>query len=43
LIAAGKLSPDKLVGKTISLQEAPHELVNMNNFSGAGVLVINKW
>jgi alcohol dehydrogenase len=43
LIAAGKLSPDKLVGKTISLQEAPRELVNMNNFSGAGVLVINKW
>lgn len=43
LIAAGKLRPDKLVGKTISLQEAPHELVNMNNFGGAGVMVINKW
>ncbi len=43
LITSGKLRPDKLVGKTISLGEAPQELINMNNFSGAGVTVINQW
>lgn len=41
LIQAGKLRPDKLVGKTITLWAAPAELMNMNTFSGAGMTVIS--
>jgi len=43
MIKAGKLSPQKLVGKTISLDDAPQELTNMNNFTGTGVTVINEF
>ena len=43
MIAAGKLHPEKLVGKTISLDESPEELVNMDNFSSTGVTVINQF
>ncbi len=42
LIMTGKLRPDKLVGKTISLEEAPRELMDMNTFSGVGVTVISQ-
>ena len=41
MIQAGKLSPGKLVGKTISLEESLEALVNMANFEGTGVTVIN--
>ena len=41
MIQAGKLSPEKLVGKTISLEESLEALVNMANFEGTGVTVIN--
>jgi alcohol dehydrogenase len=43
MIRSGKLSPDKLVGKTINLQDSLEELVNMNNFEGTGVTVINEF
>ena len=43
MIKAGKLSPQKLVGKTISLDDAPQELTNMNNFTGTGVTVISEF
>jgi alcohol dehydrogenase len=43
MIESGKLSPQKLIGKTISLEETPKELTNMNNFSGTGVTVINEF
>ncbi len=43
MIKAGKLQPEKLVGKTISLNEAPAELMNMGSFSNLGVTVINKF
>ncbi len=43
MIKAGKLQPEKLVGKTISLNEAPAELMNMGSFSNFGVTVINKF
>lgn len=43
MIESGKLDPAKLIGKTISLDESPEELVNMNNFAGTGVTVINKF
>lgn len=41
MIQAGKLRPEKLVGKTISLEESLEALVNMANFEGTGVTVIN--
>ncbi|MGB2956391.1 MAG: zinc-dependent alcohol dehydrogenase family protein [Anaerolineales bacterium] len=41
MIKAGKLSPDKLIGKTISLEESLVELTNMDTFSGTGIKVIN--
>jgi alcohol dehydrogenase len=43
MIHEGKLSPEKLIGKTIDLEESLKELANMNNFSGTGVTVINKF
>jgi alcohol dehydrogenase len=43
MIQAGKLSPQKLVGKRISLEESLDELVQMDNFAGVGVSVIDKF
>jgi alcohol dehydrogenase len=43
MIKAGKLSPDKLIGKTISLEDSLEELVNMDRFEGLGVTVIDKF
>lgn len=43
MIRLGNLQPQKLIGKTISLEESTEELVNMNNFSGTGVTVIDRF
>lgn len=43
MIRQGKLQPQKLIGKTISLEESLAELVNMNSFTGRGVTVIDKF
>lgn len=43
MIGAGKLFPEKLVRKTISIEESLDELVNMDSFSGTGITVINKF
>ena len=43
MIKSGKLKPELLVGKTISLEEAPNALVNMDKFENLGVTVINKF
>jgi len=43
MIQAGKLFPEKLIGKTISLQDSLEELANMDRFSGIGVKVINEF
>ncbi len=43
MIASGKLKPELLVGKTISLDEAPQSLINMDKFENLGVTVINKF
>jgi alcohol dehydrogenase len=43
MIKSGKLKPEFLVGKTISLNEAPAVLVNMDKFENMGVTVINKF
>jgi len=43
MIKAGKLSPEKLIGKTINLDESVNELAAMNNFNSMGVTVINEF
>jgi alcohol dehydrogenase len=43
MIRRGKLQPQKLIGKTISLEESAQELVNMNSFSATGVTVIDRF
>jgi len=41
MIKNGKLNPEKLIEKTISLKEATVALPNMNTFENTGVLVID--
>ena len=43
LITAGKLRPEKLVGRRISLQDAPAELAQMDSFPGTGIAVIDRF
>jgi alcohol dehydrogenase len=43
MIGQGKLMPEKLVGELISLEDSLTALVNMDQFSNAGVTVINKF
>ena len=42
MIEAGELRPDRLIGKTIRLEDALVELPNMNKFAGAGITVIDR-
>jgi alcohol dehydrogenase len=43
MIQAGKVFPEKLIGKIISLEESLDELINMDSFNGTGVMVIDKF
>lgn len=43
MIKNGKVQPEKMLGRTISLEEAPEALVNMDKFEHLGVTVINKF
>jgi alcohol dehydrogenase len=43
MIADGRLHPDKLIGKTISLDESAQALANMNAFASNGITVINEF
>ena len=43
MIRQGRLQPRRLVRKTVSLAEAPAELIAMGNFSGVGVTVIDRF
>jgi alcohol dehydrogenase len=43
MIHAGKLRPEQLIGKTISLDDAVVELPNMNRFTGTGVTVVDRF
>jgi alcohol dehydrogenase len=43
MITSDKLQPQKLIGKTISLEESLQELVDMNSFASAGVTVIDRF
>ena len=41
MIKSGRLQPEKLIGKTVSLEESLTELPEMGNFGGTGVTVVN--
>ena len=43
MIRDGKLEPEKLIGKMVSLEEGIRELTSMNSFSGVGVTVVNSF
>ena len=43
MIKSGNVQPEKMLGKTISLEEAPEALMNMDKFGNLGVTVINKF
>ncbi|MFL5026621.1 MAG: alcohol dehydrogenase, partial [Microvirga sp.] len=43
MIRTGKLAPQKLVGKHISLDEAPDALMAMDRFEGLGISVITRF
>ena len=43
MILTGRLSPEKLIGKTISLEESLDELAAMDRFEGTGVTVIDRF
>jgi alcohol dehydrogenase len=43
MILSGKVNPAKLIGKTISLDEAVKALAEMDNFQGTGVTVIDRF
>lgn len=43
MISAGKLSPQKLIGKHISLDEAPAALMAMDKFEGLGISMITEF
>ncbi|NWK80125.1 zinc-dependent alcohol dehydrogenase family protein [Aquitalea sp. LB_tupeE] len=40
MMAAGKLAPEQLIGRTISLEQSIEVLMNMDKFEGAGVTVV---
>ena len=43
MISAGKLSPGKLIGRTISLEASIDALTSMNDFSTSGVTIITEF
>lgn len=43
MIKNGKVQPNKMLGRTISLEEVPDALVSMDKFENLGVTVINKF
>ncbi|MEZ5277138.1 MAG: zinc-dependent alcohol dehydrogenase family protein [Opitutaceae bacterium] len=43
MIADGRLKPEKLIGRTIRLEDAVTELPAMKSFSGTGVTVIDRF
>lgn len=43
MMASGKLQPEKLIGRTISLEQSIDALVNMDNFEVAGVTVVTEF
>ena len=43
MILAGRLSPDKLVGRRISLEQSIEALMGMDRFEGTGVTVVTEF
>jgi alcohol dehydrogenase len=43
MIASGKLDPERIIGKRVSLEDAPDELLEMGSFGGAGITVIDRF
>ena len=43
MIETGKVDPSKLIGKKISLEEGAAALMEMDNFPGTGVMVIDRF
>jgi alcohol dehydrogenase len=43
LISVGKLRPERLIGKTVELDDAPRELVSMGGFGATGIIVIDRF
>lgn len=43
MMASGKLQPEKLIGRTISLEQSIDALVNMDKFEVAGVTVVTEF
>jgi alcohol dehydrogenase len=43
MIRSGKLKPQKLIGRTVSLNESLRELEEMNKFTRIGVTVIDRF
>lgn len=43
MIEAGKLHPEKLIGKTINLEQAALELASMDTFQGLGITVVDRF
>jgi len=43
MIQSGKLAPEKLIGRRITLEESVQALINMDKFEGAGVTVVTEF
>jgi alcohol dehydrogenase len=43
MITGGKLEPQRLIGKTVPLEEAPQELQGMSDFGTVGITVIDQF
>jgi len=43
MISTGRLEPQRLIGKTVSLEEAPTELPGMTDFGAVGITVIDRF
>jgi alcohol dehydrogenase len=43
MITAGKLEPQRLIGKTVPLEEVPQELQGMTDFGTVGITVIDRF
>jgi len=43
MIVSGKLNPRTMIGKTVPLEDAPAELVKMNQYGSVGITVIDRF
>jgi len=43
LISTGRLEPQRLIGKTVPLEDVPKELPAMTDFGAVGITVIDRF